>query len=92
MPGAVPITSTIALTNVTLPYIVAIADHGLIEAVHTAEGLALGVNVIEGKVTSQPVAEATGNPWFPLESLLPIGLRLGTLQWLRPSRRSSRST
>lgn len=74
MPGAVPITSTIALTNVTLPYIAAIADHGLVEAVRGSEPLAKGVNVIEGKVTSEPVAEATGNPYFPLGSLLPIEL------------------
>src|SRR5205085_2187564 len=51
MPGAVPITSTKALTNVTLPYVEAIADHGLREAVARDQALARGVNVLEGKVT-----------------------------------------
>src|SRR5205814_82219 len=60
MPGAVPITSTKALTNVTLPYVEAIADHGLREAVARDRSLARGVNVLEGKVTYEAVAEAHG--------------------------------
>jgi alanine dehydrogenase len=74
MPGAVPITSTLALTNVTLPYITRIADLGLTEAARTSEALARGINVIEGRVTNEAVAKATGNPFFALESLLPIEL------------------
>jgi alanine dehydrogenase len=74
MPGAVPITSTLALTNVTLAYVVAIADLGLTEAARANEALARGINVIEGKVTNEPVALATGNRYFRLESLLPIEL------------------
>lgn len=70
--GIVPITSTLALTNVTLPYIMAIADHGIVEAARRDPTLARGVNVMEGKVTRQEVAEATGNRYFPLEYVLPI--------------------
>jgi alanine dehydrogenase len=70
--GIVPITSTLALTNVTLPYIMAIADHGIVGAARSDPALARGVNVMEGKVTRQEVAEATGNRYFPLEYVLPI--------------------
>ena len=72
MAGAVPITSTLALTNATLPYIMRIADRGLAAAARSDRGLALGVNVMEGKVTNPEVAKATGHHFFPLESLLPI--------------------
>jgi alanine dehydrogenase len=72
MPGVVPITSTWALTNATLPYVLRIADVGLQEAARTDESLARGINVMEGKVTNRKVAEATGNQYFPLNSLLPI--------------------
>ncbi len=72
MAGVVPITSTLALTNATLPYILAVADNGAIGAARLDPGLARGVNVMEGKVTMREVAEATGNPYFPLEYLLPI--------------------
>jgi alanine dehydrogenase len=70
MPGAVPITSTKALTNATLPYVEAIAAHGLLEAVALDPGLAPGVNVLEGKVTYEAVAEAHGLPYAPLYSVL----------------------
>jgi alanine dehydrogenase len=60
MPGAVPITSTKALTNVTLPYVEAIADRGIVDAVRRDPGLAHGVNVRAGKVTHAAVAEAHG--------------------------------
>jgi alanine dehydrogenase len=70
MPGAVPITSTKALTNVTLPYVEAIADHGLAAAVARDHTLARGVNVIEGKVTYEAVAEAHGLAFTPLEDVL----------------------
>jgi alanine dehydrogenase len=70
MPGAVPITSTKALTNVTLPYVEAIADHGLDAAVARDRVLARGVNVIEGKVTYRAVAEAHGLAYTPLDDVL----------------------
>ena len=72
MPGAVPITSTLALTNVTLPYVLALADKGLAAAARDDAALAKGVNVIEGKVTNSQVAEAMGCTYFPLESILPF--------------------
>jgi alanine dehydrogenase len=72
MPGAVPITSTWALANVTLPYVMKLADLGLQAAARADSDLARGINVMEGKVTNREVAEATGNQYFPLNSLLPI--------------------
>jgi alanine dehydrogenase len=72
MPGAVPITSTKALTNVTLPYVEAIADHGLAEAVALDPALARGVNVLDGKVTYEAVADAHGLEFHPLEDVLPL--------------------
>lgn len=72
IPGAVPHTSTFALTNVTLPYAIEIADLGLAGAVRRDPGLARGVNTIEGKVTFRPVAEAHGMDYEPLEYILPL--------------------
>jgi alanine dehydrogenase len=72
MPGAVPITSTKALTNATLPYVEAIADHGLAEAVARDPALARGVNVLNGKVTYEAVAEAHGLDYHPLDDVLPL--------------------
>jgi alanine dehydrogenase len=72
MPGAVPITSTKALTNATLPYVEAIADHGLPEAVARDLALARGVNVVDGKVTYEAVADAHGLDYQPLEDVLPL--------------------
>src|SRR3954447_25304768 len=72
MPGAVPITSTKALTNVTLPYVEAIADDGLREAVARDQALARGVNVLEGKITYEAVAEAHGLEYTPLDDVLPL--------------------
>ena len=72
MPGAVPITSTKALTNVTLPYVEAIADHGLPEAVARDPALARGVNVLDGKVTYEAVADAHGLEYTPLADVLPL--------------------
>jgi alanine dehydrogenase len=71
MPGAVPITSTKALTNATLPYVEAIADHGLSGAVARDPALAGGVNVLAGKVTYAAVAEAHGLEHAPLADVLP---------------------
>ena len=70
MPGAVPITSTKALTNVTLPYVEAIADHGLAAAIARDHTLARGVNVIDGKITYEAVAEAHGLDYSPLDDVL----------------------
>ena len=72
MPGAVPITSTKALTNATLPYVEAIADHGLAEAVARDPALARGVNVVDGKITYEAVAEAHGLDYTPLDDVLPL--------------------
>jgi alanine dehydrogenase len=72
MPGAVPITATKALTNATLPYVEAIAAHGLREAVARDPALARGVNVLDGKVTYEAVADAHGLGYAPLEDVLPL--------------------
>jgi alanine dehydrogenase len=72
MPGAVPITSTKALTNATLPYVEAIADRGLAEAVAEDPALARGVNVLGGKITYEAVAEAHGLEYHPLDDVLPL--------------------
>ena len=77
MPGAVPRTSTLALSNVTLPYGLELADLGLDEAVARDAGLAKGVNVLDGKVTYQAVAESFSLEHTPLESAL--GERLTTV-------------
>ncbi|MBW3638781.1 MAG: alanine dehydrogenase [Actinobacteria bacterium] len=70
MPGAVPHTSTYALTNVTLPYAVAIADHGLRAAVEADTSLARGVNTAGGQLVYAPVAEAHGLPVADLREVL----------------------
>ena len=66
MPGAVPRTSTYALTNATLPYVVAIADHGIDEAVRADPALALGVNVVAGTITNEGVGAAHGLDVAPI--------------------------
>jgi alanine dehydrogenase len=70
MPGAVPITSTHALTNATLPYAIALADHGVAEAIRRDPGLRPGVNVAGGKVTHPAVAEGVGMEYVPVEDAL----------------------
>ncbi len=70
MPGAVPNTSTYALTNATLPYIVELADRGWREALRRDAALALGLNTHEGQVVYGPVAEAHGLPAADLHTLL----------------------
>jgi alanine dehydrogenase len=70
MPGAVPITSTYALTNATLPYVLALADHGVRGAVDSLPGFARGVNVMGRRVTLAAVAEGTGLEHTPLEEVL----------------------
>jgi len=70
MPGAVPVTSTYALTNATLPYALHLADAGVAGAARENPGLAAGVNVADGKVTYRPVADATGQPYSELFDVL----------------------
>jgi len=70
MPGAVPITSTHALTNATLPYALALADHGVDGAIRRDPGLRLGVNVAGGKVTHPAVAEGVGMDYVAVENAL----------------------
>jgi alanine dehydrogenase len=72
MPGAVPVTSTFALTNATLPYVLALADLGLEGAIETLPGLSPGVNVAQGKVTHPAVAEGTGMEYTPVEDVLSV--------------------
>jgi alanine dehydrogenase len=74
MPGAVPITSTRALTNVTLPYAEEIADHGLVDAIRRDRSLARGVNVLSGRITYEAVAEAHGLEYTPLDDALAAGV------------------
>ena len=66
IPGAVPRTSTLALTNATLPYAIQLADKGWRRAAQENPELALGLNVVEGKVVYKPVAEAWGLDYEPL--------------------------
>jgi len=70
MPGAVPHTSTYALTNVTLPYIVQIANRGWRDALRADPALALGLSTHHGAVTCRPVADAHGLPFTPAEEVL----------------------
>jgi alanine dehydrogenase len=70
MPGAVPHTSTYALTNVTLPYALEIANHGWREALQRDPSFAPGLNTHEGTITCAPVAEAHGLPAVPLAEVL----------------------
>jgi alanine dehydrogenase len=72
MPGAVPITSTYALTNATQPYAIALADNGVEGATAQDAGLALGVNVAAGKVTHAAVAEAIGEPHASVDEALSL--------------------
>jgi len=66
MPGAVPRTSTFALTNVTFPYALEIANKGIVAALQGNPALSLGVNTYKGQVTYRAVAEAVGKPYAPL--------------------------
>lgn len=70
MPGAVPRTSTFALTNATLPYILRIANLGWREALSSSPALRKGLNVCLGKLTNQAVAETQGLPYTPAEELV----------------------
>ena len=70
MPGAVPRTSTIALTNATLPYTRLLANQGFDNAVRDNEGLAEGVNVYQGEITYEAVATSQGRKYTALAGLL----------------------
>ena len=70
MPGAVPVTSTYALTNATVPYVLALADHGVRGASSRDVGLRLGVNVAGGRITNPAVAESLGVEASPLDAVL----------------------
>jgi alanine dehydrogenase len=70
MPGAVPKTSTLALTNATLPYAVEIADKGWKKAMQENPEIRCGANVVQGKVTYKGVAEAFGLEYTPVDTLL----------------------
>lgn len=77
MPGAVARTSTFALTNVTLPYALKLANKGYQQAIKEDLALAKGVNVIDGKVTYKSVAEGLGLPYTPLNQVIevPVGFQ-----------------
>jgi alanine dehydrogenase len=70
MPGAVPITSTYALTNATLPYVLSLAGVGIEEAIERDPGLRSGVNIVDGSVTYAPVAEGVGMDYTPVDEAL----------------------
>jgi alanine dehydrogenase len=70
MPGAVPRTSTYALSNATLPYVAKLANLGFEGAIRDSPGLALGVNTFHGNITYPSVAQAFGLPCTPLDKLL----------------------
>jgi alanine dehydrogenase len=70
MPGAVPITSTLALTNATLPYLLKLANKGYRQALRESPDLLNGLNIVGGKVTHRKVAEAFGLDYHPPESFL----------------------
>jgi alanine dehydrogenase len=76
MPGGVPRTSTLALTNATLPYALRLAHHGWRRACLEDRALLRGLNVIEGKVTYPGVAEAFGMEWSPVERFLQEPVRV----------------
>ncbi len=70
MPGAVPRTSTFALTNATLPYALKLANKGLIDAIKSDPGLKEGVNTYAGKLTYEAVAESQGLEYTPIDDIL----------------------
>jgi alanine dehydrogenase len=70
MPGAVPITSTYALTNATMPYVVRLADEGVHQALASDPGFMAGLNVAAGKLTYEPVARDQGLEYTPAQDAL----------------------
>jgi alanine dehydrogenase len=73
MPGAVPLTSTMALTNATLPYAVELAEKGWQQAALDNAGIREGLNIVAGQVVYRGVAEAFGLEYLPVETLLATG-------------------
>jgi alanine dehydrogenase len=72
MPGAVPVTSTFALTNATIPYVVTLAEQGVLRGIEADPGLRSGINIAAGEITSPAVAEAMGTTAVdPVEALSP---------------------
>lgn len=72
MPGAVPFTSTIGLTNVTLPYAIQIADKGWVNAIRENRELEFGLNIANGKIVYRDVAEAFDLEWTPLTKFMSL--------------------
>ena len=70
MPGAVPYTSTLALTNSTLPYALQLADLGWQAACNRSEDLRKGLNIVDGKIVYQGVSDAVGLPYVPVQEVL----------------------
>ena len=70
IPGAFPRTSTFALTNITLPYALEIANKGYREVIISNPAIAKGFNTFEGKITYKPVAEAFDYKYYPIKELL----------------------
>ena len=70
MPGAVPFTSTLALTNATLPYAMQLANKGWVKACNENSALKLGLNIIKGEVVYRGVSEAFDLPYVPVEAVL----------------------
>ena len=70
MPGAVPYTSTLALTNATLPYAIQLANKGWKKACQDNEELAKGLNIIEGKIVYQGVSDAWGLSFTNVKNVL----------------------
>ena len=70
MPGAVPYTSTLALTNATLPYAIQLADKGWKKAAQENADLVPGLNVINGEIVYEAVAQAFNMPYTPVENYL----------------------
>jgi alanine dehydrogenase len=69
MPGAVPKTSTVALTNATLPYALEIANKGYMKAMKENKEILLGANVVNGKITCKSVADALNLPYTPINDI-----------------------
>jgi alanine dehydrogenase len=70
MPGAMPMTSTIALTNATLPYAVEIANKGFARSIHENEDIKKGANIVLGEITYKNVADAFNMTYTPVEDVL----------------------
>ena len=90
MPGAVPHTSTYALTNVTLPYAVSLANKGWQDALRADPALALGLNTYEGELVSAPVAQAHGMPTGSSRRCWPDPEKRPLAPWRHPVRGVSR--